>query len=165
MKTTVETLVGTLVVLIAAGFLAYAYTAGEVKTVTGYKVEASFDRIDGISVGTDVRISGIKIGSVTETILDPQTYLAKVTMNIDKNVQLPDDSSVKVAMDGLLGGSYLAVQPGGSETMLADGGEITYTQPSIDIVGLLGQAIFSPTSSSGGSSSTPPAPPSGGAMP
>lgn len=163
MKTTVETLVGTLVVLIAAGFLAYAYTVGEVKTVTGYKLTASFDRIDGISVGTDVRISGIKIGSVIEQSLDPQTYLADVVMSIDKSIELPEDSSVKVAMDGLLGGSYLAIQPGGSETMLVDGGEITYTQPSIDIVGLLGQAIFSPTS--GGGSSAPAPSGDGGAMP
>jgi len=164
MKTTVETLVGTLVVLIAAGFLAYAYTVGEVKAVTGYTLTANFDRIDGISVGTDVRISGIKIGSVVEQSLDPQTYLAKVVMTIDKGIELSDDSAVKVAMDGLLGGSYLAIQPGGSETLLADGGEITYTQPSIDIVGLLGQAIFSPTSTGG--SGISPAPSSGaGEMP
>lgn len=163
MKTTVETLVGTLVVLIAAGFLAYAYTVGEVKGVTGYKLTASFDRIDGISVGTDVRISGIKIGSVVSQALDPKTYLANVVMTIDNGIELPEDSAVKVAMDGLLGGSYLAIQPGGSETMLVDGGEITYTQPSIDIVGLLGQAIFSPTSSGGGSAPAPSG--DGGGMP
>jgi phospholipid/cholesterol/gamma-HCH transport system substrate-binding protein len=111
-------------------------------------VIARFDRIDGIDVGTDVRMSGIKIGTVTAQELDQQTYRALVRMNIKNEVKLPDDSSIKVSNEGLLGGAYLAVSPGGSETMMVAGGEFETTQGSIDLVGLLGQAIFSGGSSS-----------------
>ena len=145
----VETLIGTLVIALAAGFLVFAYSKGKVGKVEGYSITASFDRADGINEGTDVRISGIKIGSVTDANLDPTTYSAKVTMSIAPKVKIPEDSSVKVAVDGLLGSPYLAIEPGGSEKPLADGGELTHTQPSIDIVGLLSHAIFSPTSKSG----------------
>lgn len=142
----IETLMGTLVIAIAAGFLVFAYSAGDVGRVEGYRVTAYFDRVDGITVGSDVRISGIKVGSVVSQELDPETYLAGVVLSINRSVRLPDDSSVKVALDGLLGGAYLAVQPGGSETLLTDGSEIVNTQPSIDVVGLLSQAIFAPSS-------------------
>ena len=144
---TVEALVGTLVIAVAAAFLYYAYANVNGTRTDGVRIVANFDRADGISVGTDVRISGVKIGSVVDKQLDPKTYLAHVVMSVDPTVKIPDDSSVKVAVDGLLGGNYLAVVPGGSATILAAGGEITNTQPSIDIVGLLGQAIFSPSSS------------------
>lgn len=143
----IETLMGTLVIAIAAGFLVFAYSAGNLRPVEGYRVTAEFDRIDGVDVGTDVRIAGIKIGSVVAQSLDPKNYLATVVMSINRSVKLPEDSSVKVALDGLLGGAYLAIQPGGSEMMVADGGRLTDTQPSIDVVGLLGQAIFSPGAS------------------
>jgi phospholipid/cholesterol/gamma-HCH transport system substrate-binding protein len=162
----VETLIGTIVIALAAGFLVFAYSVGKVGKVEGYNVVANFDRVDGVSEGTDVRISGIKIGSVTAAVLDPATYFAKVTMSIEPAVKIPEDSSVKVAIDGLLGSPYLAVQPGGSQKVLADGGEIANTQPSIDIVGLLSRAIFSPSSSSksgsggkGGGQSEPQPPP------
>ncbi len=149
----VETLMGTLVVIVAAGFLLFAYSATGQGRVNGYKIAAEFDRIDGVSVGTDVRVSGIKVGSVVEQKLDPTNFFARVVMSIDPNVKLPDDSSVKVALDGLLGGAYLSIEPGGSEKLIADGGMIQHTQPSIDVVGLLGQAVFSP--SSGGTQAEP----------
>jgi len=116
-----------------------------------------------LAVGGDVRLSGIKIGAITGQTLDSKSYEAIVRISIDRAVQLPDDSSIKVTSASLLGSNYLSIEPGGSETMLVDGGEITYTQPSIDIVGLLGQAIFSPTS--GGGSSAPAPSGDGGAMP
>jgi phospholipid/cholesterol/gamma-HCH transport system substrate-binding protein len=140
----VETLIGTLVIALAAGFLVFAYSKGKVGKVEGYSIVANFDRADGINEGTDVRISGIKIGSVVDTKLDPATFYAKVTMTIEPKVKIPEDSAIKVAVDGLLGSPYLSIEPGGAEKQLADGGELTHTQPSIDIVGLLSRAIFAP---------------------
>ncbi len=139
----VETLVGALVIFVAGAFLFFAYTTADVGDVTGYQVTADFDSVDGLTVGSDVRLSGIKIGTVTSQELDPNTYLAKVSMSIDPKVQLPDDSSIKITSEGLLGGNYLSIEPGGSEDLIADGGKIQFTQGSIDLIGLVGQAIFS----------------------
>jgi len=161
----VETLIGTLVIAIAAGFLVFAYSMGDVAKVSGYKLIANFERADGVNVGTDVRISGIKVGSVTEEKLDPATYFARVVVSVDNAIKVPEDSSIKIASDGLLGGNYLSIQPGGSETALADGGEITNTQPSIDLMSLVTRALFSP-GKPGGSAQQPPATgkaPAGGA--
>src|SRR5262245_23498513 len=96
----VETLIGTLVIALAAGFLVFAYSKGKVGKIEGYSIVANFDRADGINEGTDVRISGIKVGSVIDTKLDPATYYAHVTMSIEPAVKIPEDSSVKVAVDG-----------------------------------------------------------------
>ena len=148
----VETLIGTLVIAIAAGFLVFAYSMGDVAKVQGYKLVANFERADGINVGTDVRISGIKVGSVIGQTLDNSTYFARVVLTVDKAVKVPEDSSVKVASDGLLGGNYLTIQPGGSEKLLADGGEIMNTQPSIDLMSLVSRMLFSPSKTSGGDS-------------
>ena len=144
----VETLVGAFVIVVAGAFLFFAYTTADVGDVAGYKVSADFDSVDGLTVGSDVRVSGIKVGTVTSQELDPNTYLARVSMSIDPKVQLPDDSSIKITSEGLLGGDYLAIEPGGSEDLIADGGKIQFTQGSIDLIGLVGQAIFS----AGGSS-------------
>lgn len=139
----VETLIGAAVVIVAVGFFYYGWNTTGSGAVAGYEVVAKFDRIDGIGVGTDVRLSGIKIGSVTKQELDAKTYRALVRMNIRPEIQLPDDSSIKVASEGLLGGAYLSVGPGGSDAFMKAGSEFEITQGSIDLVGLLGQAIFS----------------------
>lgn len=146
----VETLIGAVVLAVATVFLVFAYsTAGVRSTVTGYEVMARFDRIDGLATGSDVRLSGIKIGSVAGQALDTKTYQAVVRLNIDSAVKLPDDSSAKVATEGLLGGSYLSIEPGGSDAMLKAGGEIKFTQGAISLVDLIGQAIFSAAGPSG----------------
>lgn len=139
----VETLIGAAVVIVAAVFFYYGWNTTGSGAVTGYEVVAKFDRVDGISVGTDVRMSGIKIGTVTAQELDQKTYRAALRMTIKTGIALPEDSSIKVASESLLGGAYLAVSPGGSDTMMVAGAEFETTQGSIDIVGLLGQAIFS----------------------
>ena len=101
--------------------------------------------IDGVGVGTDVRLSGIKIGTVTSTELDQKMYRAIVRMNIKNDVKLPEDSSVKVGSESLLGGKYLSLQPGGDETLLQPGQTITITQSSVSLEELLGKFIFSIT--------------------
>ncbi len=143
----VETLIGAAVIVVAVGFFYYGYNTTGSGAVAGYEVVARFDRVDGISAGTDVKMSGIKIGTVTSQELDQKTYRALVRMNVRNDIKLPEDSSIKVASEGLLGGAYLAVAPGGSDTMMVAGAEFETTQGSIDLVGLLGQAIFSGASS------------------
>ena len=139
----VETLIGAVVLVVAGAFLAFAYTRTDVGAVSGYQLVAKFNRIDGLTVGSDVKMSGIKIGTVTSQALDPDTYQAVVKMNIASNYKIPDDSTAVVATESLLGGNYLELQPGGSPDTLEAGGEIEHTQGAVDLMGLIGQAIFS----------------------
>ncbi|MFN4090951.1 MAG: outer membrane lipid asymmetry maintenance protein MlaD [Alphaproteobacteria bacterium] len=138
-----ETVIGALVLLVAAWFLYFSYTRSGVRDISGYEVLAKFDRIDGIESGSDVRMSGIKIGTVTRQELDPETYLAVVRMQIDPRIRLPTDSSAEIASAGLLGSRYLALVPGGSERMLEPGGEIRFTQSAVSLEHLIGRFMFS----------------------
>lgn len=140
---TVETLIGAIVVCVAAGFLYFAYTSTSQGGLTGYEVTAKFSRVDGLSVGTDVRLSGIKIGTVSALTLDPKNYLAIAHLSIRNDVQLPDDTSVKITSSGILGNAYLSVTPGGSDKMIPPGGRIMNTQGSVDLMGLIGRMITS----------------------
>ena len=144
-KNQVETVMGAVVLVIAAIFLAFAYTTADIRRVQGYPVIMRFDRVDGLRLGSDVRMSGIKIGNVTDQTLDQKTYLAVVTANIDSSVKLPDDSSAAISSDGLLGDKYLAIVPGASDNMLPPGGQIEHTQGSVDLIGLVGRLMFSQT--------------------
>jgi phospholipid/cholesterol/gamma-HCH transport system substrate-binding protein len=145
----IETVMGAVVLVVAALFIVFAYSKAEVGAVEGYEIQAKFDRVDGILSGSDVRMSGIKIGTVTASSLDPKTYFAEVKMNIRSDVKIPDDTSIAVSTDGLLGDKFLSLSPGGSDDMLAPGGEITTTQGSIDLMSLVGQMIFSQTGKDG----------------
>lgn len=139
----VETLIGAVVVLVAGVFLFYGYSTTDMHNTAGYVVTAQFDRVDGLANGSDVRMSGIKVGTVVSQKLDQDTFKAVVSLNLDKNIKIPDDSSAKITSESLLGGNYLSISPGGSETPLADGSEIMFTQGTIDLMGLIGQAVFS----------------------
>ena len=151
----VETLIGAIVIAIAAIFLVYGYSVANVGGGSGYPLKAQFDRIDGLSNGADVRISGIKVGSVVSQKLDDETYLAGVTMAIQPQVKIPDDSSARISMDGLLGGQYIAISPGGSPDYLEAGDEFNFTQGSLDLMGLIGRAVFSTGGGSDGASTAP----------
>lgn len=150
---TMETLIGAAVILVAVVFLGFAYTSTNSGGVSGYDVTARFNRVDGISPGTDVELSGVKIGTVSLVELDPKTYLANVHLSIRSNVHIPDDSAVKITSSGLLGSSYLSISPGGSDTMIKPGGQITNTQGSVDLIGLVARAMMGSDSGS-----TPPKP-------
>lgn len=144
-KNLVETLIGAVVLSVAVIFFVFAYSKGGPKTVEGYTLIGKFDRVDGLAEGSDVRLSGIKIGTITQQTLDPETYLAVLTMSIKPEVKLPRDSSAQVASDGLLGDKYLSLQAGGDDEMLKDGGEIEHTQGSVDLLSLVGRFMFSQT--------------------
>jgi phospholipid/cholesterol/gamma-HCH transport system substrate-binding protein len=133
-----ETAVGALVIAIALGFFIFMYsTTGVGKGSGGYHLTAKFKNVEGINVGSDVRMSGIKIGSVTSQTLDNKSYDAVLTFAIDPAIKLPDDSTAKITSEGLLGGKFIALEPGGSETLLSDGGTITYTQGALDLWALV----------------------------
>jgi len=136
---TVETIIGAIVVAVAAAFLYFAYTSTSSGSLSGYEIIAKLPRVDGLATGTDVRLSGIKIGAVNSLTLDPKTYLVTLHMNIRNDVQIPEDSSLMVTSTGLLGGSYLSISPGGSDKMLAAGGSISNVQGSVDLMGLVGR--------------------------
>jgi phospholipid/cholesterol/gamma-HCH transport system substrate-binding protein len=144
------------VVAVAVLFVIFAYDEADLKTVEGYAISAKFDRIDGIRRGSDVRMSGIKIGTVTGQALDPETYLAVVQLNIDTSIKLPMDTSAAITSDGLLGDKYMALSPGGDDEMIPAGGEIETTQGSIDLFSLVGQMIFSQTGDKGGKAADGP---------
>ena len=141
-RSLVETLLGAAVLAVAIGFVVFAYTRSGVATVSGYEVSAAFNRVDGIANGSDVRIGGIKVGSVIGRELEPETYRAVLRMSIDETVALPADSSAAVVSDGLLGGKFIDLQPGGEETLIADGGRIAYTQSSLLLEELIGKFAF-----------------------
>ena len=138
----VETLIGAVVIAVAAGFLFFAYGRADVGAVDGYEVIAKFERVDGLSVGSDVRMSGIKIGTVLEQILDSTEYLAVVRISIDPAVKLPEDSSAEIVSDGLLGSKYVSLVPGGADDMIEDEGEIQFTQSSVSLEQLIGKFMF-----------------------
>lgn len=139
----IETVMGAVVLAVAAFFLFFAYSTAHVAGVSGYEVTAQFERIDGIHAGSDVRISGIKVGSVVAEQLDPKTFLATVRMSIDPAYKLPDDTIAEVISAGLLGDKYMALVPGGSDKMIPPGGRIAYTQAPVSLENLIGQMIFS----------------------
>lgn len=139
----VETLIGAVVLLVAAVFLVFAYGKSGVGHVTGYALTAKFSRVDGIAVGSQVRLAGIKVGTVTEQHLDPKDFRAVLAISIDRTIQVPEDSAIKIASDGLLGGKYLSLEPGGADQMLKAGQEIKFTQGSIDLLDLVGKYMFS----------------------
>lgn len=144
-KNLVETLMGAVVLGVAVIFFVFAYSKGGPKTVEGYSLIGKFDRVDGLAEGSDVRLSGIKVGTITRQTLDPETYLAVLTMSIKPEIKLPRDSSAQVASDGLLGDKYLSLQAGGDDEMLKDGGEIEHTQGSVDLLSLVGRFMFTQT--------------------
>ena len=137
-----ETIVGVFVIIVAAVFMAYAYdVSGKSIGRDSYRVDAVFGRIDGITIGSDVRIAGVKVGSVAANGLDMTTYEADVQLSIEDGVMIPDDSVAKIVSDGLLGGAHVAIEPGASEEMLKNGDKITITQGSVDLLGLAVQSF------------------------
>ena len=142
-----EVMAGALVLLVTAGFLFYALNNSGRSGFSGPGVtlSAKFDRIDGLAPGADVRVAGVKVGSVVDQRIDPQSFLAVLTMRIDGSLQIPSDSSAEIASEGLLGGRFVSLVPGGSDRILANGGEITITQSAISLESLLGRFIFSMT--------------------
>jgi phospholipid/cholesterol/gamma-HCH transport system substrate-binding protein len=153
-----ETLVGALVVAVAAVFLWFALAVGGDAETKGdqYNVLARFNNVSGISRGSDVRIAGVKAGVVKSIEGDPTRFEAVLTLSLDKKWELPDDTDARISTDGLLGGSYIGLEPGGGfDTIPQDGtGEIQYTRGSVDLLTLF--ASFAGGGGGGGDAAAPP---------
>ncbi|MFD1510424.1 outer membrane lipid asymmetry maintenance protein MlaD [Lacimonas salitolerans] len=135
---TTEVLVGGAVLAAAIGFVVYTgQVTGFTTSAAGYPLSASFRSIEGVSVGTDVRLAGVKIGTVTGIDLNPQTFRADTVLTVANGIEIPDDSAVIVSSEGLLGGNYIEIMPGGSPFNLDPGAEIEDTQSSVSLVTLL----------------------------
>lgn len=143
-RNTLETVMGAMVLLAAAGFVALAYEAADMKGNGGYELAAEFGSTGGLSIGDDVRISGIKVGQITAQQLDPVTYVAKVSMAIDPAIKIPRDSSARITAASLLGGNYLELMPGAAAEILDAGAVIYDTRDPVSLSDLLGKAVFSP---------------------
>jgi len=142
-RNTIETVLGAVVLVVAAFFLVFAYTSADLRSVQGYEITANFSSVGGLQNGSDVRISGVKVGTVVSQTLDPTTYLAVVRMSIDPDIKLPKDTVALVASESLLGGKFMALEPGGDPEPIPPGGRVQYTQSTPGIEQLLGQVIFS----------------------
>jgi phospholipid/cholesterol/gamma-HCH transport system substrate-binding protein len=135
-----ETLVGLFVLLLAGGFAVYAgQTIGNTGKGGSINYIASFASVGGVATGTDVRLAGVKIGTVTKITLDTDSYDAKVNLQVQADIPVPEDSLAKIVSDGLLGGAYISIEPGAEEEMLQAGDSFEYTQGAVDLLGLLGQ--------------------------
>ncbi|HLG90014.1 MAG TPA: outer membrane lipid asymmetry maintenance protein MlaD [Alphaproteobacteria bacterium] len=148
-RNAIEPILGALVLAAAVAFLFFAYNKAGHRSVNGYNLSARFSSVDGLQDGSDVRIGGVKVGEVTDITLDPATYFAVVTLNVDPDVKLPVDSVASVATEGLLGGKYLGLTPGASDDMLKPGGRINHTEASVSLESMLGQVIYSLSNSDG----------------
>lgn len=142
-KNIIETLMGAVVLAVAVVFFVFAYQGSGMRIEAGYKVNAKFNNASGIALGSDVRIGGIKIGTVSDLSLDAESYEAIVSMQIRNNTKLPKDSSASVVSSGLLGEKYIQITPGGEEKMLKDGDKIEFTQSSVNLEELIGKFMFS----------------------
>ena len=137
-ESTAEVLTGAAVLAAAIGFVVYA---GQSAGLTGpggtYDLTASFRSVEGVSVGTDVRLAGVKVGTVTALDLNTETFFADAVVSIDRGIVLPDDSAILVSSEGLLGGAFIELIPGGSLDNLAPGDEIEDTQSAVSVINLL----------------------------
>ncbi len=137
-----EAIIGTLVLICAAFFIITSFKGSSIVTSDGYQIIAKFNNSDGISIGSDVKISGVKIGNVLTQELDHKSYKAKLVMTIDPSIKIPVDSSIKIVSEGLLGSKYLLINPGSEEEFLQNNDQIEYTQSSVNFEELLGKFIF-----------------------
>jgi phospholipid/cholesterol/gamma-HCH transport system substrate-binding protein len=137
-----EIITGALVVLaaIAVALVLHLRPAG---ATSGYELQVRLPKTDGLSKGAEVRVSGVRIGTVTDLTLDPQSYLATVRMNIHDDVHIPTDSALEVSSGGILGNLYVSIFPGKATAMLPPGGMIVKSCGAEDVMALIGRVGLS----------------------
>jgi len=141
-RNVLETVMGAVVLLVAVGFLFLIYSGTRAETgADGYPLVLRFDRGGSVLPGTDVRIAGVKVGSVTRQELDPEAYQAVVTIEVDSAVKLPKDTSAVVTSDSLLGDNYVLLEIGGDSELLAPGDRILNAQGAINLAELINKFV------------------------
>lgn len=141
-KKPVETIMGIVVIMVAAFFLYFAYNVSDLQVVKGYNVTAKFLKVGGLNVGSDVRINGIKVGTVTGQQLDGEDYTADVKMSLAPNIKLPVDSTAIIVSDGLVGDKFIKIEPGKDTVFLKDGDVIKNTKDFKTLEDMVGEIIF-----------------------
>lgn len=141
-KKPVETIMGLVVLVVALLFLAFAYRVSDLQVVKGYTLKAEFMKVGGLSIGSDVRINGIKVGTVTSQKLNNEDYMADVTFSISSEIKLPKDSVVSIVSDGLIGDKFVKIEPGKATEYLKDGDSFTNTKDFKTIEDMVGEIIF-----------------------
>lgn len=149
----IETVMGAAVLIVAGVFVYFAINTAQIGTMAGYEVKAAFYTIGGLSKGSDVRLSGVKVGTVVDAGLDPKNYDAMVTLRLAGNVRLPKDTVASITSSGMLGDKYVRLEPGKDTAMIADGGQITHTKDYRSLEDQVGEIIFLAT---GGASKSNP---------
>ncbi len=137
-----EVAAGAAVLIVALGFLGFAVVNTGRASVGGYTLHAEFDNVGGVSSGADVRIAGLKVGSVSALSIDPKTFQAVVSFTVQSDIKLSDDSSAAIATGGLLGSPFLSLSPGGDPKQLGNGDTMKITQSAVNFEDLLGKFIF-----------------------
>ena len=141
-KKPVETIMGIVVIFVAAFFLYFAYQVSDLQVVKGYDINARFLKVGGLNVGSDVRINGLKVGTVIAQNLDPDDYVADVKLSISSNIQLPKDSVVSIVSDGLVGNKFIKIEPGKSKEFLQNGDTVANTKDFKTLEDMVGEIIF-----------------------
>ncbi len=141
-KKPVETIMGLVVLVVALLFLAFAYRVSDLQVVKGYTLKAEFMKVGGLSIGSDVRINGIKVGTVTSQKLNNEDYMADVTFSISSEIKLPKDSVVSIVSDGLIGDKFVKIEPGKAVEYLKDGDSFANTKDFKTIEDMVGEIIF-----------------------
>jgi phospholipid/cholesterol/gamma-HCH transport system substrate-binding protein len=151
----IESVMGAVVLVVAALFIYFAYNTAQLGTVAGYPVTASFVKLGGLPVGSDVRISGIKVGTVSERRLDPSTFNAVITMTIAADIKLPEDTVAVIASEGLIGSKYVRLEPGNAQATIPPNGTVTETRSFRSLEDQVGEIIFLATTKPGQSAPGP----------
>ena len=138
----IETVLGAVVLGVAFLFLAFSYSSANMGSTDGYEIRARFSSIGALGVGDKVVISGVKVGEVSRIVLDKETFLADVFLDISKEIRIPEDTAAFISSESLLGGLYMQLEPGAAEDLIEEGGIIEYTQAPQNLEQLLGQFIF-----------------------
>lgn len=141
---TFETLIGGIVILVASLFL---FLASKIinsnrGVSNSYELYADFNNIDGINIGSDVKIAGVKIGIVKNIIMDPSTYKANIVMSLPSNINIPVDSIFKISTSGLIGGKFINIKIGADEEYYVDKDIVEFTESTMDLEDLISRFIF-----------------------
>lgn len=141
-RNAVETVLGAVVLLVAGIFLFFAASTAEVRTTNGYRLEARFYKVGGLAAGSDVRINGIKVGTVTALSLDPETFDAVATLAIRPETKVPADTVAAIGSEGVIGSKYVRLDPGAAKEPLPPGSRITKTRDFRSLEDQVGDIIF-----------------------
>jgi len=155
-----ETLVGLFVLLGMAGLVFLSLKAANLASFGNrdtYTVTARFDNIGGLKPRSPVRSAGVTVGRVNSISLDPKSFQGLVSMELDKSVQFPRDSSAKILTSGLLGDQYVGIEPGADEKNLGPGDTIKSTQSAVVLENLISTFLFNKAAEGGNTPSAPPA--------